>query len=77
MTKDMGNPARFSVVPVVIHVIDENDNPPEFTNTTFTFQVAENQPVDSFVGKLTAVDRDIGIYKNFNIKFLACNKLIL
>lgn len=60
MAKDMGNPSRFSVVPVVIHVIDENDNPPQFTNSTFTFQVLENQPPDSFVGKLTATDKDIG-----------------
>lgn len=60
MAKDMGNPSRFSVVPVVIHVIDENDNAPQFTNTTFTFQVQENQPVDAFVGKLSATDKDIG-----------------
>ncbi|XP_066141158.1 cadherin-related tumor suppressor isoform X1 [Euwallacea fornicatus] len=60
MAKDMGNPSRFSVVPVVVHVIDENDNAPQFTNNTFTFQVPENRPPDSFVGKLTATDRDIG-----------------
>lgn len=57
---DQGNPSRSSVVPVVIHVIDENDNPPEFTNTTFTFSIRENEPPDSFVGKLTAMDKDIG-----------------
>lgn len=57
---DMGNPARSSVVPVVIHVIDENDNSPEFTNTTFTYSIRENEPPDSFVGKLTATDHDIG-----------------
>lgn len=57
---DSGSPPRSSVVPVVIHVIDENDNPPKFTNTTFTFSVRENEPPDSFVGKLTASDRDIG-----------------
>lgn len=57
---DSGNPQRSSVVPVVIHVIDENDNSPEFTNNTFTFSIRENEPPDSFVGKLTAADRDIG-----------------
>ncbi|RZC34665.1 Cadherin domain containing protein [Asbolus verrucosus] len=57
---DSGNPSRSSVVPVVIHVIDENDNSPEFTNTTFTFSIRENEPPDSFVGKLTASDHDIG-----------------
>lgn len=57
---DEGEPSRSSTVPVVIHVIDENDNAPQFTNSTFTFGIAENEPVDSFVGKLTATDRDIG-----------------
>ncbi|XP_011183876.2 cadherin-related tumor suppressor [Zeugodacus cucurbitae] len=58
--RDGGVPARSSVVPVIIHVIDENDNAPRFTNSTFTFSIAENEPADSFVGKLTAMDRDIG-----------------
>ncbi|KAF2894632.1 hypothetical protein ILUMI_11530 [Ignelater luminosus] len=58
--RDLGNPPRSSMVPVVIHVIDENDNRPEFTNNTFTFSIRENEPPDSFVGKLTATDRDIG-----------------
>ncbi|KAG5892983.1 hypothetical protein JTB14_031834 [Gonioctena quinquepunctata] len=57
---DSGDPSRSSSVPVVIHVIDENDNSPEFTNGTFTFSIRENEPPDSFVGKLTATDKDIG-----------------
>ncbi|KAJ8919347.1 hypothetical protein NQ315_003931 [Exocentrus adspersus] len=60
MASDSGSPQRSSVVPVVIHVIDENDNSPEFKNNTFTFSIRENEPPDSFVGKLTAEDRDIG-----------------
>lgn len=57
---DSGSPPRSSSVPVVIHIIDENDNAPQFTNSTFTFSINENDPIDSFVGKLTATDRDIG-----------------
>lgn len=57
---DHGVPPRTSTVPMVIHVIDENDNAPQFSNSTFVFNIAENEPVDSFVGKLTATDRDIG-----------------
>ncbi|CAH0559968.1 unnamed protein product [Brassicogethes aeneus] len=60
MASDAGNPQRSSSVPVVIHVIDENDNSPEFTNSTFAFSIRENEPPDSFVGKLTASDKDIG-----------------
>lgn len=58
---DDGLPSpRSSTVPVIIHIIDENDNVPQFTNTTFSYGIYENEPADSFVGKLTAIDRDIG-----------------
>lgn len=57
---DHGKPSRSSQVPVVVHVLDENDNSPQFTNTTFVFKIKENEPPDTFVGKLTATDRDIG-----------------
>lgn len=57
---DEGKPPRSSQVPVVIHVLDENDNSPQFTNTTFVFKIKENEPPDTFVGKLTATDKDIG-----------------
>jgi len=69
--RDHGNPARSSLVPVVVHVIDENDNPPQFTNSTFTFHLHENEPPDSFVGKLTATDRDIG--RNAELTFSLSN----
>ncbi|KAL6266541.1 hypothetical protein P5V15_003388 [Pogonomyrmex californicus] len=56
---DQGSPSRSSVVPVVVHVIDENDNAPEFTNNSFSFHLRENEPPDTFVGKLLATDRDV------------------
>ncbi|XP_064092540.1 cadherin-related tumor suppressor-like [Macrobrachium nipponense] len=60
VARDHGQPPRSSTVSVVIHVIDENDNSPAFTNKTFTFYLDENEPPDTYVGKLTAVDRDKG-----------------
>lgn len=68
---DGASPPRVSEVPVIIHVIDENDNNPQFTNATFTFSIAENEPVDSFVGKLTATDHDIG--RNAELIFMLSN----
>lgn len=68
---DEGIPSRSSNVPVIIHVIDENDNSPQFTNSTFIFTIPENEPSDSFVGKLTAVDRDIG--RNAELIFTLLN----
>lgn len=60
LATDHGKPPRSSQVPVVIHVLDENDNSPQFTNTTFIFKIKENEPPDTFVGKLIATDQDIG-----------------
>lgn len=57
---DQGSPSRSSVVPVVVHIIDENDNAPEFINSSFSFHLRENEPPDTFVGKLLATDRDVG-----------------
>ncbi|XP_020292424.1 cadherin-related tumor suppressor-like, partial [Pseudomyrmex gracilis] len=57
---DQGSPSRSSVVPLVVHIIDENDNAPEFTNSSFIFHLRENEPPDIFVGKLLATDRDVG-----------------
>ncbi|XP_012525101.3 cadherin-related tumor suppressor-like [Monomorium pharaonis] len=64
---DQGSPSRSSVVPVVVHVIDENDNAPEFTNSSFNFHLRENEPPDTFVGKLLATDRDVG--RNADLMF--------
>lgn len=57
---DAGATPRSSQVPVVVHVVDENDNAPQFTNATFVFYIRENEPPDAFVGKLAAMDRDVG-----------------
>ncbi|CAG0879401.1 unnamed protein product [Cyprideis torosa] len=57
---DSGAIPRRSSVSLVVHVVDENDNPPMFLNETFEFFLSENEPPDSFVGKLLATDKDIG-----------------
>ncbi|KAL0131096.1 hypothetical protein PUN28_002587 [Cardiocondyla obscurior] len=64
---DQGSPSRSSMVPVVVHVIDENDNAPKFTNSSFSFHLRENEPPDTFVGKLLATDHDVG--RNADLMF--------
>lgn len=60
VAKDSGLESRSSSVSVVIHVVDENDNAPQFTNSSFTFYITENEPPDSYVGRLSAEDIDRG-----------------
>ncbi|KFM78662.1 Cadherin-related tumor suppressor, partial [Stegodyphus mimosarum] len=58
--QDNGIQPRSSSVNIVIHIIDENDNNPTFDNKTFQFYIAENEPPDTYVGRLSAEDLDKG-----------------
>ncbi|XP_071342915.1 cadherin-2-like isoform X3 [Trachinotus anak] len=45
-------------IDIVINVIDQNDNRPEFTHTTFNGSVPEGSKPGSFAMTVTAVDKD-------------------
>lgn len=71
--RDHGERPRWSAVSLLVHVLDENDNAPVFDNATFIFTLAENEPPDTHVGKLTAEDGDRG--RNAELTFsLASNE---
>jgi len=57
---DRGLPERVTPIQVVIDVDDINDNPPQFETSRVTLSIAENSPVGSIVGALTAHDADVG-----------------
>lgn len=44
--------------PVLVSVIDVNDESPLFSSPAYSFSLAENQPAGSDVGHVTAHDRD-------------------
>lgn len=71
---DHGDPPRSSTASVIIHVIDENDHAPVFANQTFDFYVSENEPPDSYVGKLVATDQDKG--RNAELTFILASSSI-
>ncbi|CAN8006312.1 unnamed protein product [Ixodes hexagonus] len=73
VARDSGDRPRSSAVSLLVHVLDENDNPPIFDNATFSFSLAENEPPDTHVGKLSADDGDRG--RNAELTFsLASNE---
>ncbi|XP_046352646.1 protocadherin-11 X-linked-like isoform X1 [Haliotis rufescens] len=61
VAKDGGNPQKTGSMTVNIQVLDENDNRPVFTNSTFEVTVAEDLALDSSILKLRAEDSDIGV----------------
>ena len=53
---------------VIIHVTDVNDEVPLFASTNYSFKVLENQPLGTFVGRVSATDKDLSPV-NSNIQY--------
>ena len=58
--KDQGIPMRSATTTLYVHILDANDNPPVFKNSTYNMQVSEGAPMDTFVGVVMATDADVG-----------------
>ncbi|XP_061913850.1 cadherin-23-like [Entelurus aequoreus] len=58
MAKDGGNPSLNSTVPVTVEVIDENDNPPEFSKSSYIVKILENINAGATVLVVNATDLD-------------------
>ena len=57
---DGGSPPLSSNTSIIVTVTDINDNPPEFTNSSYSFQLPENEPLGTVIGQFVAEDRDAG-----------------
>ena len=57
---DSGSPAQTSECEVHVIVEDANDNDPQFTTTDTDFSVSENADNGTYVGQITAEDKDEG-----------------
>ena len=64
---DRGNPAKSSTAKVVVNVEDVNDNDPKFAMLSYNFLVKEGEDNGTFVGVVSATDRDAG--KNSEISY--------
>ena len=60
IVRDHGLSPRSSTANVTIHILDDNDNSPKFSNATYHFLVKENMPANTFVGIVKATDADAG-----------------
>ncbi|XP_056135724.1 protocadherin-23 [Lampris incognitus] len=57
---DGGSPAKTGRLQVNIHVLDENDNPPTFSQTEYHVAVSEDAPMMFAVCQVHATDLDLG-----------------
>ena len=70
--RDHGDPPRSSETTVLIYVTDDNDNAPVFTSKNYVFNVFENEPSNSIIGRVSAYDKDIG--RNAELEYTFASK---
>ena len=70
------NNVKSASTQVVIHVTDVDDNGPVFVQSHFRFRVFENQPPQTVVGKVRAVDADTETHNRFRYRLQDTNFLI-
>ncbi|KAJ4946302.1 hypothetical protein JOQ06_023970 [Pogonophryne albipinna] len=58
---DGGNPPKSGTSQIVVHVLDNNDNLPIFTQTLYKTEVSENTPLGTIVITVNATDADEGL----------------
>ena len=52
IVSDKGTPTRSSTAMVVVYVTDENDNPPLFDSKNYVFELRENEPAGTIIGRI-------------------------
>lgn len=57
---EIGGKSQTGTATIRLHITDVNDEKPTFTDV-FTFFVLENLPADAVVGRVTAIDKDLGM----------------
>ena len=70
---DAGSPVRSSYVSVTVHVLDDNDESPRFSNASYHFQVVENSPKFTIVGQVRSSDRDLWPYNKTEYQLESAN----
>ena len=76
---DNGNPPLFTWYNTTITILDINDNPPIFENTSYKFSLSHHASINSVVGSVLAVDADSGenaivVYKLTNKTYFEITK---
>lgn len=65
--KDRGTPQRTGTATISLQITDVNDERPNFTQMPFEFYVLENLLANADVGRVTAIDKDLGM--NAQVEF--------
>ena len=68
IARDQGSPSLTATVPLSVVITDVNDEPPYFLRDLYEFDLEENLPAASFVGKVSASDVENPSGRNFHFR---------
>ncbi|XP_060109617.1 protocadherin beta-16-like isoform X2 [Heteronotia binoei] len=66
---DGGTPKRTGTANIVIHILDTNDNFPQFLDSVYKIKMKENALRGTLVTKVEATDRDFGSFGDITYSF--------
>ncbi|XP_011478748.1 protocadherin-10 isoform X3 [Oryzias latipes] len=73
VAKDKGQPSLATSKSIKVHVSDENDNAPRFTQAVYDVYVTENNVPGAFIHAVSAVDLDVGQNALITYSILGCD----
>ncbi|KAG7265579.1 hypothetical protein CRUP_026356, partial [Coryphaenoides rupestris] len=72
VARDTGQPSLAASKSIKVHVSDENDNAPRFTQAVYDVYVTENNVPGAFIHAVSALDPDIGPNALITYSILEC-----
>lgn len=72
VAKDKGVPSLATSKSIKVHVSDENDNAPRFTQPIYDVYVTENNVPGAYIYAVSAIDPDMGPNAHVNYSILEC-----
>ncbi|KAG5286276.1 hypothetical protein AALO_G00012990 [Alosa alosa] len=73
VAKDKGVPSLATSKSIKVHVSDENDNAPRFTQPIYDVYVTENNVPGAYIYAVSAIDPDMGPNAHVNYSILECD----
>lgn len=70
---DTGIPQLTSTSQITVDILNTNDNEPKFSKSEYHFNITENSPRGTVVGKVEATDEDAGAYGEISYSLVGEN----
>lgn len=69
LARDKGSPRKDATATVIVTLVDANNKNPQFESALYRFQINEDDPVNTEIGRVTATDVDQDSILEYSIDF--------